>query len=111
MTMIANIKKYWHVFLLMAWIHFVKLVVGQFYGLSDTTEYPKINWAVHSCHRLSQCHCAACGCNEDGLVSIPAKWKPSLIAFFRAAGSYVESYSRVVDNLIFKFTCGKICIP
>lgn len=67
MTMIANIKKYWHVFLLMAWIHFVKLVVGQFYGLSNTTEYPKINWAVHSCRRLSQCRYAACGCNEEGL--------------------------------------------
>lgn len=44
-------------------------------------------------------------------MSIPAKCKPNLIAFLRAALSYVESQSRVVDNLIFKFTGSKICIP
>lgn len=44
-------------------------------------------------------------------MSIPAKCMPNLIAFLRAALSYVESQSRVVDNLIFKFTGGRICIP
>lgn len=49
MTMITNIKKLWHVFRLMAWTHFMKLIVGQFYCLSNTTEYPKIIWCyIHS---------------------------------------------------------------
>lgn len=109
--MIANIKKILACVPFNGMDTFCEIGVGQFYGLSNTTEYPKINWAVRACRRLSQRHYAACGCNEDGLVSIPAEWKPSLTAFFRAAGSYVESHSRVVDNLIFKFTCGKICIP
>lgn len=93
MTMIANIKKYWHVFLLMSWTDFMKLVIGQFYCLSNTTEHPKINWVVYSLHCLSRCGYAGCEYNDKEHITLSIHTqcnKPSLIRCFRAIGSYSE---------------------